>query len=180
MTDQLDTTDLADFADLADLADLAPVPRRRPGTLGRPRPVFLSLQAATNRLSRRFQQLLDDAGAALSPTEAAALVAIMRDPGAAIALSRREAGLQPSTMTSVLDRLERRGFIRRQAGNEDHRFVAVWPTLQGRIASDQARAALAELDEELGVYVHPDDLAAIEAVAEASAAIGTLGTLPDY
>jgi DNA-binding MarR family transcriptional regulator len=142
--------------------------------------VFLSLLAATNRLSRRLQQLLDDAGAGLSPTEAAALVAITRDPGAGIALSRREAGLQPSTMTSVLDRLERRGLIRRQSGNHDHRFVAVWPTLQGRIASDQARSALAELDEELGVYVHPDDLAAVDAVSEASVAIGTRGTLPDY
>jgi hypothetical protein len=58
--------------------------------------------------------------------------------------------------------------------------VAVWPTLRGRIACDQARSALAELDEELRVHVHRDDLAAVAELEDAAGAIGTRGTAPDY
>jgi len=175
MDDPNNTTDFADPVE-----DYLLFPPRRPDTHTRPRPVFLSLHAAYHRLSRRLQRLLDETGASLSPTEAAVLVAITRDPGAAIALSRRDAGLHPSTMTSVLDRLEQRGLIRREPGTEDHRFVAIWPTLQGRIASDQARAALVELDDELSVHVHREDLAALGELEDAAGAIGTRGTPPDY
>jgi DNA-binding MarR family transcriptional regulator len=108
------------------------------------------------------------------------LLAISTEPGGAIAIIRREAGVHPSTMTSVLDRLEQGGLIRRERANDDHRFVAVWPTQTGNIAGDQARAALWELDEELGVHVHADDLAALGDLAAAAAAISPRGTPPDY
>jgi DNA-binding MarR family transcriptional regulator len=153
---------------------------RRVDDTTRRRPVFRSLHAAYHRLARRLDRLLAEAGADLSATDAVVLVAVSAEPGGAITLSRRDTGLHPSTITSVLDRLERRGLVRRERGADDHRFVAVWPTLPGRIASDQARSALATLDEELRVHVLPDDLAAIEEVSDAAGVIAPRGTPPDY
>jgi len=186
VTDLFDDTSIhQDFdgagdGDAGELDEEFLFPSRRLGTRTRRRPVFLSLHAAFHLLSRRLDRRLADAGTGLSATEAAVMIAVAAQPGAAITISRRESGLQPSTMTSVLDRLERRGLVRRERGADDHRFVAVWPTLTGRIASDQVRRALAELEEELRVYVHADDLAAIDELSDAAGAIGPRGTPFDY
>jgi DNA-binding MarR family transcriptional regulator len=174
-----DMTDLDAEREIGPDDDLPALPRRR-SRAGRGRPAFTSIHAACHQLGRRLERLLADAGAYLSATEAVVLLAITTEPGAAIAISRRETGVHPSTMTSVLDRLERHGLIRRERSNDDHRFVGVWPTLTGNIAGDQARAALRELDEELGVHVHVDDLAGLDDLAAAAAAIAPRGTLPDY
>jgi MarR family transcriptional repressor of emrRAB len=176
MTDWLGSMELDDLEPAGDLL-LPPPPRSGRGTR---RPVFMSLHAAYHQLSRRLEWLLDEAGTSLSATEAAVLVAAAAIPGGAIALSRRDTGIHPSTMTSVLDRLERRGYITRERGAEDHRFVALWTTPAGRHAADQARAALAELDQELRVHVNADDLEAMDEVSDAAGAIAPRGTLPDY
>jgi DNA-binding MarR family transcriptional regulator len=171
------------FEELRDGADADGLlhPRRRGSASASPwKPTFTSVHAAYHQLSRRLEQLLRDVGIGLSATEAVVLVAAARDPGAAVALSRRETGIHPSTMTSVLDRLERSGLIERRRGTDDHRFVAILPTSQGRYAADLARTALRELDVELGVHLHSDDLAAVDGLAGAALVIGPRGTLPDY
>jgi len=160
--------------------DLLHPPPRPTGRKSNGRTVFANLHVAFHNLCRRLEWILREEGEALSATEAMVLIAVTREPGAAIAVSRRETGLRPSTMTSVLARLERRRLVRREPSPHDHRFVAVWPTPSGQIAGAQARDAVGRLGVELAVHVQRDDLDGVGSLAEAGAVLGLHGTPLDY
>jgi DNA-binding MarR family transcriptional regulator len=157
-------------------AELGFPPRR--GRAAPPRAAFTSLHAAYHLLARRLEHELRDSG--LTASEAVVLVAASRVPGGAIKLSREEAGLRPSTMTSVFDRLARNGLVQRERSNQDHRFVGIWLTPLGKAAAAESRAALHELDAMLGEYVRPSDLAAACELFEASHAIALRGSRARY
>jgi MarR family transcriptional regulator, organic hydroperoxide resistance regulator len=81
-------------------------------------------------------------------------------------------GSRPSTLTSVLDRLERRGHIARGARAGDRRVVLISLTSSGQLAATRVWQAIADLeDRALGSL--PDDAitalrAALEALTEVS------------
>jgi MarR family transcriptional regulator, organic hydroperoxide resistance regulator len=56
------------------------------------------------------------------------------------------AGTRPTTLTSVLDRLERRGLITRGTRPGDRRSVLIELTPSGRQAADTIRRTLADLE----------------------------------
>jgi DNA-binding MarR family transcriptional regulator len=125
--------------------------RRRP-------PVFVSLHGAYHALSQRVQLASEPSG--LSPTEFAVLVAADRDPGTTIAALRQATGLRPSTMTAVLDRLQRRGLVTRSRQRGwGRRVVYVHLSKIGSVVAGDARTALEQIDEELDVFASARELA---------------------
>ncbi|MGP3960713.1 MarR family winged helix-turn-helix transcriptional regulator [Nonomuraea sp. 3N208] len=56
------------------------------------------------------------------------------------------AGTRPTTLTSVLDRLERRGHITRGTRPGDRRVVVIELTSSGSLAADTIRQTLAEVE----------------------------------
>jgi DNA-binding MarR family transcriptional regulator len=70
--------------------------------------------------------------------------------------------LSSAGMTSRIDRLERRGFVRRLPDPDDRRGVIVELTDQGLEVVDAAVAALAISDRELLERFEPDELALLE------------------
>jgi DNA-binding MarR family transcriptional regulator len=56
---------------------------------------------------------------------------------------------RPSTLTGVLDRLERRGLIERGANPSDRRSVLVRLTPEGRAQAERVERAYEELEPEL-------------------------------
>jgi MarR family transcriptional regulator, organic hydroperoxide resistance regulator len=55
-------------------------------------------------------------------------------------------GQRPSTLTGVLDRLERRRLIERRPHPTDRRSIAVHLTADGRVAADEVAAAFAAVE----------------------------------
>ena len=82
-------------------------------------------------------------------------------------------GIRPTTLTSVLDRLERRGYISRGARPGDRRVVLIGLTASGQAAADTIRQAISALEARALATLPAAAIAgfrdALEALTEVSA-----------
>jgi len=74
---------------------------------------------------------------------------------------------RPSTLTSLLDRLTRRGFIVRETDPDDRRSFVVRLTPDGEAAAVRAAEAIAELERQALATVPPQQRAGFSAVIDA-------------
>jgi DNA-binding MarR family transcriptional regulator len=70
--------------------------------------------------------------------------------------------LSSAGVTSRIDRLERRGFVRRLADPDDRRGVIIELTDEGRDVVDAAVAALTVSDRQLMERFDPEEIATLE------------------
>lgn len=88
---------------------------------------------------RRLQQIavglfMDETSAHdLTPVQFAALASVVGEPGMDQRTLARRIGFDTSTTGGVVDRLEKRGLILRQAAPEDRRVKRLVPTDNGRV-----------------------------------------------
>lgn len=78
----------------------------------------------------------------LTTSEINALAILADGQGRTVSELGAAAGTRPTTLTSVLDRLERRGHITRGARAGDRRVVVIELTPSGRLAADTVRQTL--------------------------------------
>jgi len=76
-------------------------------------------------------------------------------------------GTRPTTLTSVLDRLERRRLVRRQLDPADRRSFLITLTPPGRQAARSVRAAITDLERAALAALMPAQLAGFRAVTRA-------------
>ena len=74
---------------------------------------------------------------------------------------------RPSTLTSLLDRLTRRGYTVRQSDPTDRRSVVVSLTPDGQAAAQRAAEAIADLERQALAAMTPAQRAGIDAVIDA-------------
>jgi DNA-binding MarR family transcriptional regulator len=74
---------------------------------------------------------------------------------------------KPTTLTSVLDRLERKGHVIRELDPADRRSFCVSLTADGRRAAAAARAAMHDLERTALATISAADVAAFRTVADA-------------
>jgi DNA-binding MarR family transcriptional regulator len=157
--------------DDAELEHDAMWPRTRP-TRTSPKvlvPVFGAYNAARHRLESASREH------GLDATEALVLAAIRLEPRCPPWAIRRRLAFPPSTLSSILDRLERNGLLtRRRSGLANQRFELEL-TGAGTIAADIAVYAIAGLEAEIAGYTSPDDRRGAVAVFEACRAIDRPG-----
>ena len=110
-------------------------------------------------------------GLAMTQAEAHVLAQLNHRGPASIGELQREFGHKPSTLTSVLDRLENRGWVRREINPADRRSFLIRLTRPGRTAARQVTQVLAELERRVAAAVPRRDLDGLEAVSEALAAV---------
>ena len=108
-------------------------------------PLIAVWQQVTHRLLAALDDALADLG--LSAGEINALACI--DEQATVRELVDATAQRPSTLTGVLDRLERRGLIERSANPADRRSVLVRLTREGRAHAVRVRIAYVELEPEL-------------------------------
>lgn len=103
--------------------------------------------AAWQRTTHRLLAALDAelAGLRLTPGEVNALFALAGGPQTARALADATAQ-RASTLTGVLDRLERRGLIARRPNPADRRSTLIAPTAAGRAAAARVAEAFAAVE----------------------------------
>ncbi len=83
----------------------------------------------------------------LTASEINALANLADGHGRTVSALGAAAGVRPTTLTSVLDRLERRGHITRAVRASDRRSVLIELTASGRAAAAMITQTLADLEE---------------------------------
>jgi DNA-binding MarR family transcriptional regulator len=76
-------------------------------------------------------------------------------------------GMRPSTLTSVLDRLEKRRMITRKPNPDDRRSFLIGVTRVGRLAAARVAAMFEELEQSASSAVAERDLAGFHKVVTA-------------
>ena len=100
---------------------------------------------------RVFARVLRRHGVRLSPPQGRVLFSLWQDGAMAIAEIAARTGLGKSTLTGMLDRLERDGHVRRVRSTSDRRVILVEPT--ARDARSQA-IFVAASEEMAAVFYH--------------------------
>ena len=78
-------------------------------------------------------------------------------------------GHKPSTLTSILDRLEARDLLRRQPNPEDRRSVLVSTSKAGAKIATELRQMLEDMEEQIYEKISARDFAGFQAVMKAIA-----------
>jgi MarR family transcriptional regulator, organic hydroperoxide resistance regulator len=127
--------------------------------------LVLALHRATHAtlhvLSRRLARL------GLSASEINVLANLADGRNRSVGEIASDTATKPTTLTSVLDRLERRGYLTRGLDPADRRSFLVSLTADGRGAAGTARAATADLERAALAEVSDGDLAGFRAVTRA-------------
>lgn len=123
------------------------------------------------RAGQIMDRYLSERFAALSLTDAEVHVLMhLSDPGrASIAEIQRSFGLRPSTLTSILDRLEGRGYLERELNPDNRRSLLVVLTPQGQIMAETVVGLVREIEDAIRAQVQPADVEGFLAVVEAIA-----------
>lgn len=107
------------------------------------------------------------AGLNLSASEINVLANLADGRNRSVGEIASDTATKPTTLTSVLDRLERRGYLTRDLDPADRRSFLVSLTADGRRAAAAARAAAADLERAALAGVSDTDLAGFLAVTRA-------------
>jgi DNA-binding MarR family transcriptional regulator len=89
----------------------------------------------------------------------------------AISVLHRVFGLQRTTLTSMLDRLERRGLVRRELSTNDRRSFLVHLTPAGAALAAEVQKPVDELERLIGAEISPEDVRGFDRVMEAIARV---------
>jgi MarR family transcriptional regulator, organic hydroperoxide resistance regulator len=108
--------------------------------------IIPDIQHATHRIGRHLESALAAVG--VDQAEAHILSALARGP-MTVAVLVEAVGVKRSTLTNILDRLERRGLVAREINPNDRRSFVVRPTRGGERAAKKVAAAFAAVDSKL-------------------------------
>jgi len=126
---------------------------------------LLALQRATHVTLHELATDLVDLD--LTASEINALANLADGRSRTVSQLGADVGSRPSTLTSVLDRLERRGLITRGAYANDRRAVLVKLTPDGRGTAATVRAAITSLERRALDRLPDDQLAGLRAGLQA-------------
>jgi DNA-binding MarR family transcriptional regulator len=103
----------------------------------------------------------------LSQGEAHILAQLAASAPATVADLHRGLAHKRSTLTSILDRLEARGFVTRSVGENDRRTFVITPTAKGKRVARQVHDHLTDLERAIARRVTGDDVRGFMKVIEA-------------
>jgi MarR family transcriptional regulator, organic hydroperoxide resistance regulator len=126
---------------------------------------LLALQRATHLTLRVLASGLADMD--LTGSEINALANLADGAGRSASELGRAAGARPTTVTSVLDRLEQRGYVTRRPQPGDRRGVLIELTTSGRQAATRIRRAITDIEQRALGPLGPGVIAGLRTALEA-------------
>jgi MarR family transcriptional regulator, organic hydroperoxide resistance regulator len=134
--------------------------------------LILELARAMHAVIGAFEH--DARPVGLGPPEANVLANLTALDGAPVSGIGAASGYKASTLTSVLDRLERRALVVRRPHATDRRSVTVHLTRDGRALARKLRAALDDLDRRVRRTALPGAAEGFRSVTQAIVALTAL------
>jgi DNA-binding MarR family transcriptional regulator len=126
---------------------------------------ILALHRATHATLHRLTTRLADLD--LPAADINVLANLADGAGRTVGALAAATATRPSTLTSLLDRLTRRGYLERQSDPADRRSFVVVLTPDGLAAAKRAAEAIAGLEREALATVTPAQRAGFHAVIDA-------------
>jgi DNA-binding MarR family transcriptional regulator len=126
---------------------------------------LLALQRATHATLQVLAAELVDLD--LTASEINALANLADGQGRTVSELGAAVGARPTTLTSVLDRLERRGHITRGSRPGDRRAVLIELTPSGRLTAATIRQAVADLERHALGTLPPNEITALRTALQA-------------
>lgn len=134
--------------------------------------VLGTLQRATNLYEQRVDERLVELG--LRSAELGVMRLAAESGGATIAEVRAATGIRSSTLSSLIGRLERIGYLRKRRGGPDGRHRVIEATIPGEQATRIATSILIGLEISLGgVVTREQTLKSLSGIAEAVSRLPT-------
>ena len=130
-----------------------------------PSSAILALHRATHATLHKLTARLADLN--LPAADINALANLADGTGRTVGALATATGTRPSTLTSLLDRLTRRGYIVRETDPADRRSFVVRLTPDGLAAAQRAAAAVADLERQALATVTSAQRAGFHAVIDA-------------
>ena len=130
-----------------------------------PGSAILALHRATHATLHKLTTRL--AGLNLPAADINALANLADGTGRTVGALATATGTRPSTLTSLLDRLTRRGYIVRETDPADRRSFVVRLTPDGLAAAQRAAAAIADLERQALATMTSAQRAGFHAVIDA-------------
>lgn len=122
------------------------------------------LLSRVHQLSGRlFNRMLVERGIPFNPGQGRILFALLQEEGVPIQTLSERTSLSPSTLTSMLDRMEADGLVERGRSPEDRRAVIVRLGKKARHLRDEYLAVSEEMTEIFYEGVAPEERGAFEA-----------------
>jgi DNA-binding MarR family transcriptional regulator len=130
-----------------------------------PGSVILALHRATHATLHALTAALADLDLPAADID---VLAILADgAGRTVGALATATATRPSTLTSLLDRLTKRGYIAREQDPADRRSFLISLTPAGRAVAEQAAAAIDDLERQALTTVTPPQRAGFHAVIDA-------------
>lgn len=126
---------------------------------------MLELQRATHATLRVLAARLADEN--LPPSEINVLANLADGQFRSVGELAADAGVKPTTLTSILDRLGQRGYLARELDLGDRRSFVVHLTPEGAKAAQRASAAMADIVSEATGSLTAADVAGFRKVVRA-------------
>ena len=126
-------------------------------------PLFcLLIKNTWQKLSRYYNQQL--AGFDLSVPKALLLLEISPEGGENPKTLAAKLDLESSSMTGLLDRLEKKGFIERRPDPNDRRSILIFLTQSGITARENIKALVEKFDRKVQEALSADDVKAFRRI----------------
>ena len=132
---------------------------------------LLALQRATHATLQALAAELVDLD--LTASEINALANLADGRGRTVSELGAAVGTRPTTLTSVLDRLERRGHITRGTRPGDRRAVLIELTSSGRLTGTAIRQAITDLEHRALAALTAEEMAGLHAGLHALAEVSS-------
>ena len=137
-------------------------------------PLGAALHALARAHRTRLGALLAPHG--LHPGQDLLLLAVWAEPGLRQSALASRLGVEPATITRMVQRLERSGLVERRGDQHDARVSRVHPTPRSRLLEPAVRRAWSQLDE-LMIAELGEDADMLQALARmASGSLGVSAT----
>jgi MarR family transcriptional regulator, organic hydroperoxide resistance regulator len=127
--------------------------------------LILALQRTTHATLRLLAVRLADEN--LSPSEINALANLADGRVRSVGELAAAAGVRPTTLTSLLDRLAKRGYLTRELDPSDRRSFQLHLTASGASAARAALGAMAAIEQDAAHSLTAADLAGFRRVLDA-------------
>ena len=131
--------------------------------------MVLEFLSPLHKASRQLSLYLESRTAAggVSPTEGHILTYLRGYAPASVGDLVRVFGIKQTTFTSMLDRLEAAGLVRREVNPEDRRSFLVHLTDEGVGLTDRLNGVLVDLEAEIRAHLRPEEVEGFRAVMRA-------------
>ena len=104
---------------------------------------------AQQKLRTHLKNAMSEAGVSITPAQSAILFLLKRKDGQTMSELTQELSIDNSTLTGLVDRLERSGFVRRNASTADRRLSHVYITGSGHDEIERAKAVIRRVNDRI-------------------------------